>query len=211
MFKRDASAIQFASVRSADTMAFTLMFAVATANCPFKQSIEAMGILRRRFLLGQYELTDFTDAEKSVMGCAFTGAKYNHYVNIWVKRVLIHNHYTVYHNAGDWEAFWNYCMDELSGMGLVKAAFATQMLFGKMGCIDIHNAREMGYDKAPAGKSKKQRENYLKIQAIKSSEEWWNDWCNALTTKTRTGYIVGQYSGDQISMMHSAAVLGFSL
>lgn len=211
MFKRDADAIRYASYRSADSMAFTLMFAVATANCPFKQSIEAMAILRRRFLLGQYELSDFTEQEKSVMGCAFTGAKYGHYVNIWVKRVLIHNHYTVMHDAADWEAFWNYCMDELSGMGLVKAAFATQMLFNKMGCIDIHNAREMGYDKVPSGKSKKQRENYLKVQAIKSSEDWWNDWCVALVSKTRTGYAPNTMSADYISGLHAAAVLGFSL
>lgn len=204
MFARDAVQIMQNAQTSPEQAAFTLMFAVATANCPFMQSVDTMPILRRKFYSGYYLPDAFTQEERSIMGCAYTSQKHIAYVLIWTKRHEIYAKYRECLKNEDHLAFWHYCMDELRGMAVVKAAFAVQMMFNKLGCIDIHNARELGYSKAPEGKSKKAREAYLAIQSVKSSDSWWDDWCAALAEKRKLG------TGDRVSRLHAGAVLGFA-
>lgn len=206
MFAKDATAIKFYAGLTSANMAHVLWFAVATANCPFQQSVNTMGVLRTWGEdITTKEYADITQGEKSLMGCGMTANKLSAYQYLWYTRESI---YVKYLECLETEnghlIFWNYILDTLPGMGMVKAAFAVQMLFNELGCIDIHNARELGYDKAPSGRSKKQRPVYLNIQSVRTSRQWWDMWCHMLAEK-----YPGQFKdGEQVSRLHAVAIMG---
>ena len=206
MFKEHATAIKFYATLTPANMTHVLWFAVATANCPFGQSVNTLRVLRGwgDSLMG-VEYANITQGEKSLMGCGLTAAKLAAYQYLWAGRDSIYGKYLECLNLENGHLiFWDYILDTLPGMGMVKAAFAVQMLFNELGCIDIHNARDLGYDKAPAGRAKKQRPVYLNIQSVKTSEEWWNDWCEMLAKK-----YPGQFTdGEQVSRLHAVAIMG---
>jgi hypothetical protein len=210
MFETHATAIRDYARTSPEATYHVIAFAVATANCPFQASVNTIKILREwnGDIMGK-TYADVTPAEKSLMGCGMTGMKLTAYQKLWSMREEI---YSVYRDCMlDPElghiTFWNYAMDALMGMGMVKAAFATQMLFNRLGCIDIHNARELGFTSCPSGKAKKQRPVYLNMQNVKTSRQWWDDWCNALAAK-----YPGQFTdGEQVSMLHALAVTGWAV
>lgn len=206
MFIDDCKGINFYASLTPVNMTHVLWFAVATANCPFQQSVNTMRQLREwggKVTLLEY--AQLTQAHKSAMGCGMTAAKLSAYQYLWTNRESIFERYSECLAVDNGHLiFWDYILDTLPGMGLVKAAFAVQMLFGKLGCIDIHNARELGYEKAPSGRAKKQRPIYLEIQSVKTSEQWWNDWCNMLAVK-----YPGQFrDGQHVSRLHSVAIMG---
>lgn len=206
MFKRDALAIRAAALKSQEQTAFTLMFAVATANCPFWQSVHTLRIIRDwGDSIVHIRYDELTQGEKSLMGCGMTKAKLAAYQYIWNSRDSIWAKFLECDNLPEGHlVFWHYLLDLVPGLGMVKAAFSVQMLFNKLGCIDIHNARELGYDKAPSGRAKKNRPLYLDIQSVKTSEQFWDDWCVMLAKK-----YPGQFtSGNQVSALHAYAVIG---
>lgn len=206
MFRTDATAIRFYATLTPANMTHILWFAVATANCPFQQSVNALNVLRG-WGPGVMDVSygEITQAEKSLMGCGMTAAKLSAYQYLWTNREEIFEFYTKAQSMENGHLiFWHYILDTLPGMGMVKAAFAVQMLFNELGCIDIHNARGLGYDKAPSGRAMKQRPVYLNIQSVKTSEQWWDDWCNMLATK-----YPGQFkSGEHVSRLHAIAIMG---
>lgn len=206
MFKRDAAAIKFYATLTPANMTHVIWFAIATANCPFQQSVNTLAVLRGWGAnVMDIEYASITQGEKSLMGCGMTATKLAAYQYIWANRESIFEEYTKCLDLDNGHLiFWDYCMDVLCGIGMVKAAFAVQMLFNELGCIDIHNAKELGYDKCPTGKAKKQRPVYLNIQSVKTSEQWWNDWCTMLANK-----YPGQFkSADYVSRLHSVAIMG---
>ena len=206
MFKRDAAAIKFYASLTPANMTHVIWFAIATANCPFQQSVNTLAVLRGWGAgIMDVEYAAITQGEKSLMGCGMTATKLAAYQYIWANRESIFEEYTKCLDLDNGHLiFWDYCMDVLCGMGMVKAAFAVQMLFNELGCIDIHNAKELGYDKCPTGKAKKQRPVYLNIQSVKTSEQWWDGWCAMLATK-----YPGQFkSADYVSRLHAVAIMG---
>ena len=201
----DAQKIRNASLASSFQTYLTIAFAVATANCPFGQSVNTARLLKEWGDDVEFKVyAELTVAEKSAACCGMTGMKLAAYQYLHRNQDVIYDKFLECDKLQDGHLiFWNYCMDCLAGMGMVKSAFAVQMLFNRLGCIDIHNARELGYDKCPTGKAFKNRPTYLNIQAIKSSEQWWNDWCKMLATK-----YPGQFtSGEHVSSLHSEAVI----
>lgn len=206
MFETDARAIKFYATLTPTNMTHILWFAVATANCPFQQSVNTLHVLRKWGSgIMEVEYASVTQGEKSLMGCGLTASKLSAYQYLWTNRESIFDMYTECLTKDNGHIiFWNYILDTLPGMGMVKAAFAVQMLFNELGCIDIHNARELGYDKAPSGRAKKQRPVYLNMQSIKTSQQWWDDWCNMLAQK-----YPGQFkSGEHVSRLHAVAIMG---
>ncbi len=206
MFKSDATAIKFYATLTPANMSHVLWFAVATANCPFRQSVNTLQVLRGwGESIMSVEYANITQAEKSLMGCGMTASKLAAYQYLWANRESIYAKYMECLNMENGHiVFWEYCMDCLMGMGMVKAAFAVQMLFNKLGCIDIHNAKELGYSKCPTGKAKKQRPVYLNIQSVKTSEQWWDHWCHMLAKK-----YPGQFKdGEHVSRLHAIAIMG---
>jgi hypothetical protein len=96
------------------------------------------------------------------------------------------------------------------GMGLVKGGFAAQLIFGRVGCLDTHNAVRLGIDpyrfKSSRFKALKPRsrsvmaEDYLMAcKGAGGPEFLWNDWCNYVGE--RNGL-----SGDKISKLHTQAL-----
>jgi len=206
MYERDATALRtFARINPVNTFR-VLAFAVATANCPFMQSVEAM-----RFIVAQganietFEYSNLTVEVKSAGGMGLSPMKMSAYNYLYTHRESIYAKYLECLTLDNGHlTFWEYILDNLPGMGLVKAAFATQMLFGKLGCIDIHNTRALGLEKMPSGRSKKQRPVYLNIQSVKTSQAWWDDWCNFLAAKNPGIF----RDGDHVSFLHQVAVIG---
>ena len=201
----DAKAIRTASLASAFQTYLTISFAVATANCPFMQSVNTLRLLKDWGDDIEFKVyAELTMAEKSAAGCGMTPMKLAAYQYLHRIQDVVFDKYLECDGLENGHLiFWEYCMDCLQGMGMVKAAFATQMLFNRLGCIDIHNARELGYEKCPSGKARKNRPVYLNIQSVKTSEKWWNDWCDMLAVK-----YPGQFkSGEHVSALHSEAVI----
>jgi len=206
MFERDAVAIRTFARQNPENMMQVIFFAIATANCPFGQSVATMRLLKKWGNdITEVVYSELTLADKSGAGCGLTGMKLAAYQSLWLQRDVIFDKYMECDALDDGHLiFWHYAMDVLCGMGMVKAAFCVQMLFNKLGCIDIHNARELGYDKCPAGKAMKQRPIYLNIQSVKTSQQWWDDWCVFLAKKWP-----GQFtSGDHVSSLHATAIIG---
>lgn len=205
MFKRDAATIKAYARQNAENTFRVLAFAVATANCPFMQSVETLRYLRR---IGEnvatLEYADIPTGERSAAGMGLNPMKVAAYRTLWADRESIYSKYIECLTLDNGHlTFWNYILDNLPGMGMVKAAFAVQMLFNELGCIDVHNAREQGV-KMPTGRAVKNRPVYLNIQAVKTSEQWWDDWCVLLAAK-----YPGQFrDGDHVSFLHSVAIFG---
>lgn len=200
MFSRDAVSIRSAASTSADVMARVLMFAIVTANAPLRFAVNAALWLRTRDFTDM-AYGDLTIADKSYMGAAMTGTKLAAVQHVWATRETLFAQY----QELDAVSFWNLCIDTVPGLGMVKAAFAVQMLYNELGCIDVHNLRELGLDrKAVTGKSQRRRAQYLNIQAVKSSREWWDTWCDFVAAK-----YPGQFSdGDYVSRLHKLATVG---
>lgn len=129
-------------------------------------------------------------------------------------------------NIDEWHAarlrmtareYWDHIMTAGAGLGLVKAAFATQFLYGtagSLGCIDTHNAKlpciaaaraELGFYGAISGKSAPMRARYVYLQATKTSAAWWADWCNEYVSKPN-GRVYPD--GLSVSLAHFAALKG---
>lgn len=196
MFETHALPIRHAALNSPDVTARVLIFSILTANAPLHLSVNAARWVRENMPLTTYD--SLTVADKAIMGAAMTTVKYNAVKYVWNNRDEI---FAEYSNR-DALSFWNYCIDNIPGLGMVKAAFTVQMLYNEMGCVDTHNARELGIPNF-TGKSKVKRRQYLEAQAVKSSAAWWNDWCNFMAVKYSKRY----ESGWQVSESHVMAVL----
>jgi len=198
MFSTDAVAIRTAAEASPDTMARVIMFAIVTANAPLHAAANASEWLGR-VDFSRMAYGDVTTADRSYMGAAMSGAKLAAVQHVWASRESLYRQY----RTMDAVSFWNLCIDTVPGLGMVKAAFTVQMLYNELGCIDTHNLRMLGLDRnAVSGKSKRKREQYLQIQSVRSSEQWWNDWCDFVATKYPARYS----DGEQVSRLHVEAV-----
>ena len=198
MFNTDATTIRRNAEKSADIMAYVIMFAIVTANAPLHAAANAMEWIRR----GNFDRLaygDITTAERSFMGAAMSSAKLAAVQHVWASRASIHAQY----QKMDAVSFWNLCIDTIPGLGMVKAAFTVQMLYNELGCIDTHNLRVLGLDRnTVTGKSQRKREQYLKIQGVRTSEEWWDTWCEYVAQRYSARY----ENGEQVSRLHVYAV-----
>lgn len=202
MFTRDAVLIREEAQKSSEVMARAIIFAILTANAPLRASVNAALWIRaqgNRFPTLSY--ADLTLADKSYMGAAMTSRKLAWAQHVWATREELFARY----KSMDAISFWELLLDTVPGLGLVKAAFAVQMLYNKLGCLDVHNLRELGVTRtAVSGKTANKRAGYLNLQAVKSSEAWWSQWCDFIAAK-----YPGQFdSGDYVSRLHAIAVVG---
>lgn len=201
MFNRDAVRIRTEAEKSPQVMANAINFAILTANAPLRVSVNASIWARTHRDLPGVSYGDITQAEKSLMGAAMTSSKL-----AWIQNVTATQD-TLYKHFRDMDAieFWNLLLDTVPGLGMVKAAFAVQMLYNELGCIDTHNLRELGADRnMVVGKTANKRAGYLNLQAVKTSQEWWDSWCHFVAER-----YPGQFdSGDYVSRVHSLAVVG---
>lgn len=202
MFSRDAVHIRTEALKSSEVMARAIVFAILTANAPLRHAVNAaLWIRAKGDDYASLSYGDLTIADKSFMGAAMTSAKLAWTQNVLASQESLYKRYLEL----DALAFWDLLLDTVPGLGMVKGAFAVQMLYNELGCIDVHNLRELGASKnAVVGKTQNKRRGYLELQSVKTSEEWWNDWVVFIAKR-----YPGQFdSGDYVSRLHALAVVG---
>lgn len=108
------------------------------------------------------------------------------------------------------------CLTDVPGLGVVKAGFVMQMMFGRVGCIDVHNQRRL-YSIDPKSlqltKSAKDNTKLVKIDEYvhickknNSTQRLWDQWCEQLTDKRCNK---GRFaSGEAVSAYHVQALIG---
>ena len=98
-------------------------------------------------------------------------------------------------------------LTEIPGMGLVKAGFIMQLVFGEVGCIDLHNIKLYGVEPKRLAWSNslktetkiKKIVGYLELcQQLGGSEFLWDEWCYHLASKNPNNFV----DGDQVSAVH---------
>lgn len=107
-------------------------------------------------------------------------------------------------------------LTDVPGLGLAKAGFVMQMMFGRVGCIDVHNLKrlrsvsekDLSFQSHSGDKTKiKKIEKYVQIcKHNNSTQRLWDQWCNQLTHKqcNRSAFS----SGDDVSAFHVTALIG---
>lgn len=107
-------------------------------------------------------------------------------------------------------------LTDVPGLGVVKAGFVMQMMFGRVGCIDVHNQRrlysinpkDLVFVKNATDRTKLQKiETYVNIcKGNNSTRRLWDHWCTLLTEKKCNK---GRFTcGDDVSAFHVTALVG---
>lgn len=99
----------------------------------------------------------------------------------------------------------------LPGLGLVKAGFVNQLVFGQTGCIDTHNVNRFGvnprflradmFKRATATTRRAKAEDYVDMCiGLGGAEKLWDGWCEYVAAKQGT-------TSHKISELHVDSVL----
>ncbi len=107
-------------------------------------------------------------------------------------------------------------LTDVPGLGVVKAGFVMQLMFGRVGCIDVHNlrrfykvdAKDVKFVKIASDRIKLEKiTNYVNIcKGHRSPKKLWDQWCSQLVYKTCNR---GRFAdGNEVSQMHVAALIG---
>ncbi len=107
-------------------------------------------------------------------------------------------------------------LTDVPGLGVVKAGFVMQMMFGRVGCIDVHNLRrfykvsvkDVQFVKTATDNTKRVKiDNYVNIcRGNRSTQKLWDSWCEQLTDKKCNKSRFS--SGDEVSAFHVQALVG---
>ena len=107
-------------------------------------------------------------------------------------------------------------LTDVPGLGMVKAGFVMQMMFGRVGCIDVHNLRrfykisekDITFTKMAKDDTKMQKiTNYVDIcRGNRSTQKLWDSWCEQLVDKRcNKGHFE---SGWDVSVFHLESLVG---
>jgi len=107
-------------------------------------------------------------------------------------------------------------LTDVPGLGLAKAGFVMQMMFGRVGCIDVHNLnrlrsvskKDITFTKIAKDPTKLEKiTNYVNIcKGSNSTQKLWDQWCDQLVHKQCNR---GRFeSGADVSLYHARALLG---
>jgi len=105
---------------------------------------------------------------------------------------------------------------EVPGLGMVKAGFVMQMMFGRVGCMDVHNTRRFYKidikDVQLSAGVKKDATKFKKIVSYvqlcknnRSTSKLWDSWCEQLVYKPCNR---GRFAdGNAVSQFHLQALV----
>jgi len=105
---------------------------------------------------------------------------------------------------------------EVPGLGMVKAGFVMQMMFGRVGCMDVHNTRRFyKVDSKDVQISAGVRKDSTKFRKIigyvqlckgnRSTSKLWDSWCEQLVYKPCNR---GRFAdGNAVSQFHLQALV----
>jgi len=110
-------------------------------------------------------------------------------------------------------------LTEVPGLGMVKAGFVMQMMFGRVGCIDVHNLRrfhkidqkDITFTKMAKDTTKLQKiTNYVNIcKGNRNTQKLWDSWCEQLVDKRCNR---GKFeSGYDVSVFHLESLVGVKI
>lgn len=107
-------------------------------------------------------------------------------------------------------------LTDVPGLGLAKAGFVMQLMFGRVGCIDVHNlrrltsvsAKDLVFNNHASDKIKYQKiDNYLNIcKGYNNAERLWDKWCDqvAYNPCNRKHFT----DGNDVSQFHYTSIAG---
>ena len=105
-------------------------------------------------------------------------------------------------------------LTDVPGLGMVKAGFVMQMMFGRVGCIDVHNLRrfykvtpkDIQFTAKATDKTKlKKIDNYVQIcKGNRSTQKLWDSWCDLIADKHCNHF----KTGWDVSVYHLEALVG---
>jgi hypothetical protein len=187
MFATHASAISNYGRASPEAFARVLMFVVLTIRQPLYRTPSDMAKVDQQGLTARSVLFGFKkDAYKAI--------------------------------ERDAERHWNFCeqvfenatlsnqqqaacmiehLAELPGLGVVKAGFVVQLIYGLAGCLDSHNLARYNikpttfsnYKQRSPSARRKLCERYVKtVYDLGGPEELWDTWCGYIATKQPKNY-----------------------
>ncbi len=98
---------------------------------------------------------------------------------------------------------------DIPGIGLAKAGFIAQLIYGRSGCIDTHNLirfglKEREFRPIPASAKPATRERHINrynefVEQVGGTEKLWDDWCAHVSS------LQGYGTPDEVSAMHLVA------
>lgn len=105
---------------------------------------------------------------------------------------------------------------DVPGLGLAKAGFVMQMMFGRVGCMDVHNVRrlykvsvaDVTFSKASKLETKKKKVmNYVNLfTGARTTEKIWDSWCEQVMWNQCNR---GRFSSaDEVSRLHLTVLTG---
>ena len=108
-------------------------------------------------------------------------------------------------------------LTQVPGLGLVKAGFVMQMMFGRVGCIDVHNSRrfrkvtpkDLQFSPTAKFTTRLQKiDNYIDIcKGHRSTSKLWDQWCDLIADKHCNHFS----SGWDVSKYHLEALVGVTI
>lgn len=118
------------------------------------------------------------------------------------------------------EEIYFYIVDKISGLGPVKAAFCTQLMLGKFGCIDSINQKVYkdvlqkypnAFDKKGTVKNAEEYLNFLKaledLYKQDISKTLWDDWCEIVEHRIKYANESGETKEIEIILPSGETVL----
>jgi len=105
---------------------------------------------------------------------------------------------------------------KIPGLNLAKAGFVCQLVFGLVGCMDVHNIKTYGVDPKSLDYNKKcktqrglqnnrQKLNkYINLCHDYGTENLWNSWCNMIAHKYPDDFVDGYH----VSELHYTYLTG---
>lgn len=146
-YRQHISAIQAFSMASPENFAQTMMFSPLSANVPFPKHWDnfyvLMLILKHYFpkKVNKEELVSVLDGfgdKYHALGHSIGGFKFDTIEYIWNNRHQLFNELPKLAAQGDDRAIISR-LSQIPGVKPIKAGFIAQLLFGRAGCIDVHN------------------------------------------------------------------------
>ena len=108
-------------------------------------------------------------------------------------------------------------LTQVLGLGLAKAGFVMQMMFGRVGCIDVHNSRrfrkvtpkDLSFSPTAKITTRLQKiDNYIDIcKGHRSTSKLWDQWCDLIADKHCNHFS----SGWDVSKYHLEALVGVTI
>ena len=192
--------------KSAMHMQDGIMFVVLSIKTPFHTMMNQMTDYRKHGLSSKY-----------VWGFKKQTLEYLVENRDYLYADLMHLWDSPWQTVADRDKAMMLRLTDVPGLGLVKAGFVMQMMFGRVGCIDVHNSRRfykitnkdlVFSPKAKVTTKLTKIDNYVNIcKGHRSTEKLWDSWCDLIADKHCNHFS----SGWDVSKYHLEALVGRTL